>query len=216
MKLFVWDFHGVLEKGNEKSVLEVSNLALEKCGFKKRISVEENNKLYGKKWFEYFEYLLPEENHETHLNLQAESREIQRSHPEIVSKYIETNEFVVETLEAIAVKHQQILISNCHQEALVNLIKLVKIDKFFNSKNTFSTNSHLDSNKITKIDILKEWVKKMNRYDKIISIGDSPQDMMIIEGIENVRYLYTHKGYPFKDCDADYKIHDLRAVLQEI
>jgi hypothetical protein len=33
MKLFVWDFHGVLEMGTELSALEVSNNILERFGY---------------------------------------------------------------------------------------------------------------------------------------------------------------------------------------
>lgn len=36
MKLFVWDFHGVLEKGNEGAVLEISNKILGDFRYKER------------------------------------------------------------------------------------------------------------------------------------------------------------------------------------
>tara|TARA_B100000315_G_C14385854_1_gene499607 strand:+ start:617 stop:769 length:153 start_codon:yes stop_codon:yes gene_type:complete len=49
VKLFVWDYHGVMEKGNEKAVTEVSNLALQKLGFSQRFTEEESKQLYGSK-----------------------------------------------------------------------------------------------------------------------------------------------------------------------
>ena len=61
MKLFVWDFHGTLEKGNELAVLEISNLILKKHDYKERFLESQCRELYGEKWFEYFEYLLPNE-----------------------------------------------------------------------------------------------------------------------------------------------------------
>lgn len=57
MKLFVWDFHGTLEKDNEHAVMEISNKVLENLGYTQRLSKEDNLMLYGKKWADYFEYL---------------------------------------------------------------------------------------------------------------------------------------------------------------
>ncbi len=57
MKLFVWDFHGTLEKGNEYAVLEMSNIILEKHGHKERFTELQCRELYGKKWYEFFEFM---------------------------------------------------------------------------------------------------------------------------------------------------------------
>ncbi|MBU6389829.1 hypothetical protein KGQ71_04940, partial [Patescibacteria group bacterium] len=70
MKLFVWDFHGVLEKGNEQAVLEVSNLILRDFGFDQQFSREEIYRLYGQRWCDYFAHLLPDTQEELHLQLQ--------------------------------------------------------------------------------------------------------------------------------------------------
>lgn len=40
MKLFVWDFHGVLEKDNDLAVLDISNKVLEQSGYAERFSEE--------------------------------------------------------------------------------------------------------------------------------------------------------------------------------
>jgi len=72
-KLFVWDFHGTLEKGNENASRAITNNVLAKFGHKVRLSKHDAIKLYGKKWYEYYEYLLPNEPHEVHLTLQANS-----------------------------------------------------------------------------------------------------------------------------------------------
>jgi phosphoglycolate phosphatase-like HAD superfamily hydrolase len=216
MKLFIWDFHGVLEKGNENSVWEISNLALKKLGFTREMSIEENNQLYGKKWFQYFEYLLPSESHETHLKLQATCLEIEEEKPELVSKHIKTNDYVFEILETISQKHHQILISNSHSEALNNFISLTKLNRYFTENNTFSTNSHLHPEKITKKDILINYLKDNPIFDEFVTIGDSPVDMEIVGKNQGKHYLYSHPHLNFRDCDADFKIHDLREVLKEI
>ena len=38
MKLFVWDFHGVLEKGNDLAVLDITNKVLEQAGYSERLN----------------------------------------------------------------------------------------------------------------------------------------------------------------------------------
>ena len=47
MKLFVWDLHGVLEKGNEIALLEISNIILKKFGYLEKFSIEDCIKLNG-------------------------------------------------------------------------------------------------------------------------------------------------------------------------
>lgn len=71
MKLFVWDFHGVLEKDNEKAVIDISNQVLKRAGYKERFTDKDNERLYGVKWYQYFEDLLPGLSNEGHLSLQA-------------------------------------------------------------------------------------------------------------------------------------------------
>lgn len=51
-------------------------------------------------------------------------------------------------------------------------------------------------------------------FEKIIVIGDSPQDMIPLSN--SVTYLYAHEGKDFKECEASYRIRDLREVLREI
>lgn len=216
MKLFVWDFHGVLEKGNEDSVYEVTNLALKKLGFTRRLSKEENNKLYGKKWFQYFEHLLPKESHAIHLKLQTACFEIEDKKPELVSKYIKTNDHVFDVLETISQKHRQILISNCHIDALYNFISLTKLNKYFDNKNTFSSNSHNFPGQISKKDIFLNYLKDNPQFNEFVTIGDSPSDMEIIDKNQGKRYLYSHPGQNFRDCESDFKIQDLRLLLKEI
>ena len=72
MKLFIWDFHGTLEKGNERGVIALSNEALKRRGYTERFSEDHIQKLYGRKWHEYFAFLLPHEIPATHLSLQQD------------------------------------------------------------------------------------------------------------------------------------------------
>ena len=40
--------------------------------------------------------------------------------------------------------------------------------------------------------------------------------MALAEVAGGARYYYMHEGRPFKDCEADFKIRDLRLVLGSI
>lgn len=40
MKLFIWDFHGVLEKGNDDAVVEITNLALRRHGYSRELTLK--------------------------------------------------------------------------------------------------------------------------------------------------------------------------------
>lgn len=84
MKLFIWDFHGVLEKDNEKAVIVISNKILEKNGFTERFSDCDINKLYGLKWYQYFKYLLPNLSTDECLKLQSDCLENQKDNQLII------------------------------------------------------------------------------------------------------------------------------------
>jgi len=84
MKLFVWDFHGVLESGTENTVFEISNQVLEDFGYRERFTRQENHDLFGRKWYEYYEYLLPAQNHERHMSLQQASFVMSDSRPDLM------------------------------------------------------------------------------------------------------------------------------------
>ncbi len=62
--LFIWDFHGVLEKGNEKAVQELCNLILKDFQIQKEVSLKEVIDWYGLSWFDYFKLAAPQGNNE--------------------------------------------------------------------------------------------------------------------------------------------------------
>ncbi len=218
MKLFIWDFHGVLEKGNENAVLEISNEVLKKAGYKERFTINDCRVLYGKKWYEYFEYLLPYESHEKHMDLQEDCFMYQRANPKIIVKYIEPNDHVYEVLNKIhnSKNHHQILISNTMPDDIPPFLDSIKVSHYFEGK-AFAADMHHQSD-ISKKDILKQYLKGKD-IKKIVIIDDSPGNVDILsaaDGIETVFYYYLHPEINFKECNVDYKIHDLREVLREL
>lgn len=213
MKLFIWDFHGTLEKGNEHAVLEITNEVLREYGCRQSIDAETNHRLYGKKWYEYFEHILPHESEEIHLRLQERCIAFQLEHPDIVHRHIKPNDHAHEVLYRIAKKHDQILISNTPLQWLRIFIEATNLTEFFSAEKYFGADTHRPNARRSKKEIAEEYVADKD-FEKIIVIGDSPQDIIPLSN--SLSYLYAHDGKPFKECDADYRIRDLREVLQEV
>lgn len=215
MKLFVWDFHGTLEKGNENTVFETSNAVLESFGIKEKFTRKDCNKLYGKKWWEYFQFLLPKEPHEKHLELQEGCFAFEALHPEIVAKYIQPTDWALEVLEKVSQKHEQILISNTNPEAIGIFVRATGVEKYFPEEKRFAVNAHNPKNQQGKIDVLKKYLQTRN-FTEIVAIGDSPEDVNIVSFCNGKKYLYSHPNKIHREADVYYKIKDLREILREV
>ena len=215
MKLFVWDFHGVLEKDNEYGVLEISNAVLKKFGYKKRFKKSDNNNVYGKKWYQYFEYLLPDEPKSKHQELETACVLLENKEPQFIKNYIKPNDHCHYVLKEISKIHDQILISNMHDIALKKFMELVKINQFFKEGKAFACNSQNKRQSLTKKQVLESYLRGKN-FEDIVIIGDSPWDIELSQVAGGTTYLYSHPGLKFKNCSPDYRINDLRAVLKEV
>jgi len=215
MKLFVWDFHGVLEKGNEKAAVLVSNLVLEQFGYRQRFSEADGDRLYGAKWYQYFEDLLPGEDHERHMQLQEACFDYDRLHPEIVEGVISRNDHALEVVDAIARRHTQVVISNTKPEAILRFVRAVALEQYFTPDNTVAVDLHRRDAERTKKDILARYLRE-HAYEQIVIIGDSASDMALVDVAGGVRYLYAHSGRAFRLAEADFRIRDLRDVLKSL
>jgi phosphoglycolate phosphatase-like HAD superfamily hydrolase len=214
-KLFVWDFHGVLEKGNELAVLEISNQVLADHGYAERFTPEDNEMLYGRKWYQYFEFLLPATPHERHMELQQAAFAMSDDRPDIIAAYVRPNDHAHEVLGQIARSHRQIVISNTKPSALRMFIRAAGLGNFFNDDNAFAVDLHVRDSHRSKNDVLSTYLNA-NQTRRVVTIGDSASDMELAKSTGGRKYLYAHPTRKFKDCDADYRINDLRQVLQEL
>jgi phosphoglycolate phosphatase-like HAD superfamily hydrolase len=218
MKLFVWDYHGTLEKGNELAALDISNRALEKFGYTQRFTAQDAVDLYGKKWYEYFEYLLPNETPEVHTALQEACFEWPEA-DKIVAAYLQPNDFAQEVVAAIHRKsHTQILISNTTDRALPIFVAQAGLSDYFGTANAFAVAGHARDVKRSKTDVLAEYVASLTEPPEIILIGDSQKDVELMSG-ENVKaFWYRHPTLPMAVTDKPHitPINDLRAVLTEL
>jgi phosphoglycolate phosphatase-like HAD superfamily hydrolase len=215
MKLFVWDFHGVLEEGNEGAVLEISNYVLEDAGFSERFTSDDISMLYGRKWYEYFEHLLPGEPSELHDSLQASCLSYQ-DNTDIIRNHVKPTAHSHLVLSSIEdADHEQVLISNCTPGSLEFFVDCVGIRKFFSPGRIIAVSSHSKGCAGTKKEALEKYLDG-KVYSGIVTIGDSAGDMELASVSGGVSYLYAHPSKEFRMCNSDYKIRDLREILKEI
>ncbi len=217
MKLFVWDFHGTLEKGNENAVLLITNKILKNNGYHVQMSIDQNAKLYGKKWFEYFQFLLPAEGLDRCIKLQKDCVDYEKRHPEIVKSFIKPNDYSHEVLKKIrASGNDQIIITNTVRSAFLMFMQATEIEEFFPFETkVFTTNLHDRHSTLTKRTVLEDYLKG-KQYESIVVIGDRGPDVELAQFINGISYLYAHPGKDFFDCEADWKIRDLREILREV
>jgi phosphoglycolate phosphatase-like HAD superfamily hydrolase len=123
---------------------------------------------------------------------------------------------VTEVLSEIDSNHDQILISNTRQASLEMTLKLLDLEYFFAPDRAFAVDRHVPTATITKRDVLSQYLAANDRFEDLVIIGDSPSDMRLSEVAGGKTYLYAHPGFPFRECAADFKIRDLRAVLAHV
>jgi phosphoglycolate phosphatase-like HAD superfamily hydrolase len=218
MKLFVWDLHGTLEQGNEKAVIELSNMALQQLGYRERFLPEDARTLYGLKWYQYFEHLLPDEPHEQHLALQEASFAISEANHELIMQYMRPSAHALEVLQAITdAGHRQILISNTVPATVPRFIRALGMEQHFTPANSFAVNAHSKYAMATKESALQAYLGRVQKpFAQLIVIGDSATDLALAEAVGATSFLYAHPGYAFRTEGGTQRINDLRAVLQAL
>jgi phosphoglycolate phosphatase-like HAD superfamily hydrolase len=222
MKLFVWDFHVVLEIGNEKAVIDISNEVLAKAGYKERFTDEDNEKFYGLKWYQYFERLLSATSEERCQKFQEECLELQtacfkhaENDPSAMAKHIKPTDHAAEVLTKIKESgNRQIVISNTRQNDLIWFLDATGLHKFFQDNHIIGVNAH--QTHVSKTDALKDFLKD-KEFDEIIAIGDSEDDLKLGRAVGAITYYYRHPHRKHYETEnADFIINDLREILCHI
>ena len=213
MKLFVWDFHGVLEKGNDLAVLDITNKVLEQAGYSERLNEDSAVEYYGLKWYEYFERLLPRLSSEECEALQAACFKLCENN--ILAAHIKVNDFAIEVLGKIeASKNEMILLSNTRQPDLLWFMDVIGIKKYFPTGKVFGVNAHERHGE--KEDALRDYLDGKT-FEKIIIIGDSVSDMDLKHVAGGITYYYSRPPLrPMSKTEADYFITDLREILKQL
>ncbi|MBW2965898.1 HAD hydrolase-like protein [Candidatus Woesearchaeota archaeon] len=209
--LFVWDFHGVLETGNEYAVQDVVNKVLPEFGISRKATVEECLMLYGKKWADYYRFYNSDADEETIHRMVEKAVEISVGE-KIARKYMKATEYAHDVLGSIRKKGDvNLIMSNSSPEALDYFLEIVNMQDSFDFK--FAADGHRIEYSIdSKARYLEEFLKDRN-FDKIIVIDDME------EGIERglkfnaITFMYNRNRTQVKS-KAHHIITDLREVLK--
>jgi len=220
--LFVWDFHGVLEKNNEYAVQEVCNLTLKKFNIDKKISLQEVIDWYGLSFFDYFKLAVPEGNEELWKDMVNKTYELKQRGWNIIEKHIRPQDYSNKVLKEIKNKgHYNIVLSNSRLEHTKRFVKVVGLNDYLNEI-IGAENTHHDSrasNNIhnIKAELLNNFLKGSN-YKKIIAIGDKESDIVAGKKCGATTYLFINSkiNKNTNNTKADYTISDLREVLKEL
>ena len=219
--LFAWDFHGVLEKDNDLAVMEVCNKVLEELNLSMRITLEEVRKLYGARWYDYFNYLLP--NFSPDKKRKCAQRGIKIG-LRIAANYIKPNDWAEYVLKEITKKgHHNIVVSTSTPAVIEWFVECTGLKRWIRDCfgidpeiNYHSAEGQFDRG-LEKARIIKEYARKIENLEKIVAIGDTKEDIKAGRLCGATTYLYT---YPYllkrKEIEADYHITDLREILKEI
>ena len=220
MKLFVWDFHGTLEKGNVKALHEILNKVAHAFNVQKQISFETTVHMYGLSWIDYFQYLHPQGTTDEWLAMKDKATQIQKKE-RLVQKHIQPMDHAVEVLNTIKKQgHDNIILSNSQPQWLRKFSEMVGIEKFIDDY--IALDAHGESRGATELQQRKsnelvDFCQK-KEYSRIIKIGDRESDIKAGKTVGAVTYFFRNQFN--KDIQhqtaADYEITDLREVLKEV
>ncbi len=219
--LFVWDFHGVLEKGNDYAVQKLCNLTLQSFNKDRKISIQEVRDWYGLSWFDYFKLATPEGNIELWKDMVKKVHSLQQKGWDIIKEHIKVRYFAKEVLAEIKNKgHCNILLSNTHPNHLQSFTDLIGIIEYFDDL----IGVDKDNNSQTGKDFINVKSKALSdylvgkKYSKIIVIGDSDVDIQAGKDNKAITYLFMDPNFNKQPIgiNSNYVISDLRKVLQEL
>lgn len=218
--LFVWDFHGTLEKDNVRALEYLVNKTLWSFGIKKEITFDETVRLYGLSWIDYFKYMYPDGNLGTWRKMKSKAVEIQTKE-QMVERYIKPMDFAQEVLGTIKQKeHSNIVLSNTAPEHIEYFASLVGINNFIDDYLALDTHDTLRQKteiQEVKSTILQNYVKD-KQFGKIIKIGDRESDIEAGKTVGAVTYFFRNefnKNHQLA-IKPDYEISDLRRILKEL
>lgn len=214
--LYVWDLHGTIEKGNENAVIEISNQALQECGYDQRFTEDAAHRLYGLKWYQYFEDIMPNMSHDDHLKLQHRCFQISDERPELLARYMKPTPHVEEVLGAIQNSpHEQILISNTIPTTIPLFLNALGLASFFDNDHRFSVNAHSKEVARKKEHVLEEYLFG-KKFKNIYVIGDSGTDIAMAKHVGATSILFTHPDFPTRQLEADLRTTDLRTIIKTL
>lgn len=218
--LFVWDFHGTLERDNVKAVQQLVNRVLISFGIKRRINLQKTVELYGLSWVDYFRYMYPEGNLKKWQAMKNKAEYLQVKN-KVVEKYIRPARHAALVLSKIKkAGHRNIILSNTSPKFIRRFVRLVGLTLYFDAYIGLDLHHIARAGKDiswVKFEALLKYINK-NKFDKIVKIGDRESDIKAGKLIGAKTYYLKNKfNKNIKlSIKPDYIIKDLREVLQEL
>ncbi len=155
--LFSWDFHGVLEKGNEYSVQALCNLVLKEFGQNRQMTLAETINWYGLSWYDYFKLLAPKGDQKLWKDMVKRTFSFQDKGWKIIKNNLKPREFAKEVLSTIKKEgHANILLSNTHPTHIRPFTDLLDLTKYFD--HIIGVDTHRESRLGKEIDSVKTQV----------------------------------------------------------
>ncbi|MBU0707672.1 HAD hydrolase-like protein [Patescibacteria group bacterium] len=218
--LFVWDFHGTLEKDNVLACQILTNQALRAFNVNKQLDLDETTVLYGLSWIDFFKYAYPEGDLRLWRKMKDKAVEIQAREC-IVEKYIKQMDHADEVLaKTKKAGHSNIILSNTQSRLIKGFVEMVNLDKYIDDYIAVDLHNFTREGKDVsreKIGALKKYIKD-NKFNKIVKIGDRDSDILVGKALNGTTYyLRTKYNKNHKvETDPDYIINDLREILREL
>ena len=210
--LYVWDFHGTLEKGNEHAVREICQSVLEKHGYYRKVTLDEVLYLYGSSWGEYFKTLVPSLPVETVKQMMEDAIKMSQK---TSSKYIQPMDHSLDTLLLLKVKgNTNIIVSNCRQYRITAFCESTGVSPLVAKAIGISGNESMLEKDVVKTKaahILK--FADGRKFDRVFMIGDRETDVDagLLAGATTVLFNPRKANV---DTKAHHTITDLLEVLK--
>lgn len=212
-QLFVWDLHGTLECGTDRSALEISNQALATQGFTERLSAQDGARLFGLKWWEIFSHVLPDAESHVWDSLQDDCFALSAAQ---FSPHIQPTPHSHDVLTYVGKFQRQILLSATRHANLRQFMRGLGLDQFFPPGAYYAVDGHSGDRESTKISVLSGYLRTVE-VDEVVVIGDTRTDMLLATAVGAVGVLFNHPHTQRKDTvPADVYTSDLRDVLSRV
>jgi phosphoglycolate phosphatase-like HAD superfamily hydrolase len=194
--LFVWDFHGTLERDNDKVVHIVCNRVLQEQGITRPVSMEEVVALYGVPWAGYFRHLTDSKDENYIQQLCTRATELSRKISPMYTKPADGAEELLASLKRAG--HTNIVLSNTTPDRLLEFVQLVGLIGYIDD---------CISSEGDKAAKLKKWLDG-KRFDRIFVIGDREPDIEAGLAVGATTILVT------KDSRPSRAHHRVQSLLQ--
>lgn len=205
--LFVWDFHGVLEKDNEIAVLEVTNRVLEEFGHDVRATLADINRMYGLRWGDYYRCLVPGIENERVQEMVLRSRELGRP---AATRHTKIQDHAIAVLKKIKENgDKNVIVSNTAQDDLEFFMDLVGVSNYIDESHGIGWKRETG-----KADIIRRYASRGD-YRKIVVVSDTETDIEAGLLADAMTYLFRPRGRDV-GTNAHNTIIDLREVLMEL